>query len=64
MAMAIPLILHLSSGVAKAEDKLITLLNPETLIRQTDEVVRLVGEKHIDDAGIDSSPNQRLNCSE
>lgn len=43
-----------AAGIAKVNDSLITLLNPETLIRQTDEVVMMSWEAKLDDLDADN----------
>ncbi len=44
-----------ASGVAKVDDHLILLLNPESLIRQTDEVAMMVWEANLDNIEEDDS---------
>ena len=43
-------------GIAKANDSLITLLNPETLIRQTDEVTMMTWEARLNSLDDDVAP--------
>ena len=45
------------AGVAKEEDRLITLLNPETLIRDTEEVALMVWEAKLNSLDSESTPN-------
>ncbi|MEM8612531.1 MAG: chemotaxis protein CheW [Cyanobacteria bacterium P01_H01_bin.105] len=50
-------------GVAKTDEQLITLLNPETLIRQTDEVALMAWEAKLNDSESDSTtayPSERV----
>ncbi|MEA5462519.1 chemotaxis protein CheW [Leptothoe sp. PORK10 BA2] len=44
-----------ATGIAKTSDTLITLLNPETLIRQTDEVAMMAWEAELNDLDQDAS---------
>ncbi|MEM9484624.1 MAG: chemotaxis protein CheW [Cyanobacteria bacterium P01_F01_bin.116] len=44
-----------AAGIAKVNDRLITLLNPETLIRQTDAVAMMAWEARLDDLDSDDS---------
>lgn len=48
------------AGVAKINDSLITLLNPETLIRQTDDVALMVWEAKLNDLDNFAHPNERI----
>ena len=45
-----------AKGIAKANDSLITLLNPETLIRQTDEVTMMTWEARLNSLDDDVAP--------
>ncbi len=52
-----------ASGVAKVDDHLILLLNPESLIRQTDEVAMMAWEANLDDTdnnGIEAYPEEQV----
>ena len=50
-----------AAGIAKVDDRLVTLLNPETLIRQTDDVALMAWEAKLND--LDSAtayPSERI----
>ncbi|MFG6101068.1 chemotaxis protein CheW [Leptothoe sp. EHU-05/26/07-4] len=52
-----------AAGIAKVNDSLITLLNPETLIRQTDAVETIALESNLDDVESDGTtayPNEQV----
>lgn len=53
-------------GVAKTDEQLITLLNPEALIRQTNEVALMAWESKLDDSESDSAayPSEQILESE
>ena len=48
-----------SAGIAKFDNSLITLLNPEKLIRQTDDVALMAWEAALDDADM-AYPSERI----